>query len=85
MFDTGLGSEIPIAKIGGWRAAEAVRRLVVAPPVRYACDDVQGRSARMARRSPVAAGSDGREFSEPRPCRWRGQKGAADKAADLVG
>ena len=38
VFDTGLGSEIPIDKIGGWRPSESVRRLVVAPPVRYACD-----------------------------------------------
>ena len=38
-FDTGLGSEIPIDKIGGWRPAEAVRPPVVVPPVRYACDD----------------------------------------------
>ena len=37
VFDTGLGNEIPIDKIGGSRPAEAVRRLVVAPPVRYAC------------------------------------------------
>ena len=39
VFDTGLGNEIPIDKIGGLRSAESVRRLVVAPPVRYACDD----------------------------------------------
>ena len=38
-FDTVLGSEIPIDKIGGSRPAETVRRRVVAPPVRYACDD----------------------------------------------
>ena len=39
MFDTGLGSEIPIDKIGGWLPAGAVLPLVVAPPARYACDD----------------------------------------------
>ena len=39
VFDRGLGNEIPIDKIGGSRPAEAGRRLVVAPPVRYACDD----------------------------------------------
>ena len=39
VFDTGLGSEIPIDKIGGWRPAEAVRPPVVVPPERYACDD----------------------------------------------
>ena len=39
VFDTGLGNEIPIDKIAGSRPAEAVLRLVVAPPVRYACDD----------------------------------------------
>ena len=39
VFDTGLGNEIPIDKIAGSRAAEAMRRLVVAPPVRYAYDD----------------------------------------------
>jgi hypothetical protein len=38
VFDTGLGSEIPIDKIGGSRPAEALRRRVVAPSVRYACD-----------------------------------------------
>jgi hypothetical protein len=38
-FDTGLGSELPIDKIGGSRPAEAVRRRVVAPPVRYVRDD----------------------------------------------
>ena len=38
-FDTGLGSEIPIDKIGGSRPAESVRHRVVVPPVRYACDD----------------------------------------------
>ena len=39
VFDTGLGSEIPIVKIGGSRPAESVRRRVVAPPGRYACAD----------------------------------------------
>jgi hypothetical protein len=39
VFDTVLDSEIPIGKIRGSRPAEWVRRLVVAPPVRYACDD----------------------------------------------
>ena len=39
VFDTGLGSEIPIDKIGSWRPAEAVRPLVVDPLVRYVCDD----------------------------------------------
>ena len=38
-FDTGLGSEIPIDKIGGSRPAESVDRRVVALPGRYACDD----------------------------------------------
>jgi hypothetical protein len=38
VFDTGLGNEIPIDKIGGSRPAKAVLRLVVAPRVRYACD-----------------------------------------------
>ena len=38
-FDTGLDSEIPIDTIGGSRPAESVRHRVVAPPVRYACDD----------------------------------------------
>ena len=38
-FDTGLGSEIPIDKIGGSRPAELVRHQVVVPPGRYACDD----------------------------------------------
>ena len=39
VFDTVLGSEIPIDKSGGSRPVESVRRLVVAPPGRYACDD----------------------------------------------
>jgi hypothetical protein len=38
-FDTGLGSEIPIDKIGGSRPAESVCHRVVVPPGRYACDD----------------------------------------------
>ena len=38
VFDTVLGSEVPIDKIGGRRPAETVRPLVVAPPGRYACD-----------------------------------------------
>ena len=38
-FDTALGSEIPINKIGGSQPDEAARRPVVAPPMRYACDD----------------------------------------------
>ena len=38
LFGIGLGSEIPIDKIVGSRPDEAVRRLAVAPPVRYACD-----------------------------------------------
>ena len=39
VFDTVLGSEIPIDKIEGSRRAESMRRRVVAPPVRYACAD----------------------------------------------
>ena len=39
VFDTVLDNEIPIDKIGGSRPAESVHRRVVAPPVRYACDD----------------------------------------------
>jgi hypothetical protein len=39
VFDTVLGSAIPTDKMGGSRPAEAMRPLVVAPPVRYACDD----------------------------------------------
>jgi hypothetical protein len=39
VFDTVLGSEIPIDKIGGSRPTESVRPRVVVPPVRYACDD----------------------------------------------
>jgi hypothetical protein len=39
VFDTVLGSEIPIDKTGGSRPAESVRRLVVAALGRYACDD----------------------------------------------
>ena len=38
LFGIGLGSEIPIDKIVGSPPDEAVRRLAVAPPVRYACD-----------------------------------------------
>ena len=41
MFDTGLGSEIPIDKIVGSRSDEAIGRLAVAPPVLYACDGVE--------------------------------------------
>ena len=39
VFDTVLGNDIPIDKIGGSRPAESVDPWVVAPPVRYACDD----------------------------------------------
>ena len=39
VFDTVLGSEIPIDKIGDSRPTESVRPRVVVPPVRYACDD----------------------------------------------
>jgi hypothetical protein len=39
VFDTGLGTEIPIDKIGGSRPAESIRRRAVAPPGRYACAD----------------------------------------------
>jgi hypothetical protein len=38
VFDTGLGNGISIDKIGGSPRAEAVRRPVVAPLVRYGCD-----------------------------------------------
>ena len=39
VFDTVLGSEIPIDKIEGSRPAESAHRRVVSPPVRYGCDD----------------------------------------------
>ena len=39
LFDTVLGSEIPIDKIGGSRPAESVYHRVVAPPRRYAYAD----------------------------------------------
>ena len=39
VFDTVLGSEIPIDKIEGSRRAVPMRRRVVAPPGRYACAD----------------------------------------------